>query len=175
MPMSKSITDDAELAKSYITNSNLSDEYKRVYLKLISISTMATNGITTEEKIQKMTECIQLLAVTQGMYLANIDKKIQTTIDNANIKQCVNCKAMKHANDIEQQEHEKQIIDKYLESIGFEDSQTIQQINEQTELSWTNVLKQALIKPYIYVVACLLVISPYGVEITKLLLQFFGK
>lgn len=86
MPMSKSITDDAELAKSYITNSNLSDEYKRVYLKLISISTIATNGITPEEKIQKITECIQLLAITQGMYLANIDKKIQTAIDNANIK-----------------------------------------------------------------------------------------
>ena len=86
MPMSKSIIDDAELAKSYITNSNLSDEYKRVYLKLISISTIATNGITPEEKIQKMTECIQLLAVTQGMYLANIDKKIETAIDNANTK-----------------------------------------------------------------------------------------
>ena len=175
MPMSKSITDDAELAKSYITNSNLSDEYKRVYLKLISISTIATNGITPEEKIQKMTECIQLLAVTQGMYLANIDKKIETAIDNANIKQCGNCKAMKHAIDIEEQEHEKQIIGKYLESIGFEDPQTAQQANQQIKLSWTNVLKQALIKPYIYVVVCLLVISPYGVEITKLLLQFFGK
>lgn len=33
---------------------------------------------------------------------------------------------MKHANDIEEQEHEKQIIDKYLESIGFEDLQTAQ-------------------------------------------------
>lgn len=33
---------------------------------------------------------------------------------------------MKHANDIEEQEHEKQIIGKYLESIGFEDPQIAQ-------------------------------------------------
>ena len=171
MSMSKQITDDAELAKSYITNSNLSDEYKRAYLKLINISTLATNGITPEEKIQKMTECIQLLAVTQGMYLASIDRKIETAIEKANIRQCSNCKAMHHANYVEQQEHEKEIIGKYLESIGYDESQN----QQQAELSWTNVFKQALIKPYIYVVACLLIISPYGVEITKLILQFFGK
>ena len=33
---------------------------------------------------------------------------------------------MKHAIDVEEQEHEKQIIGKYLESIGFEDTQTDQ-------------------------------------------------
>jgi hypothetical protein len=58
MATTKVIFDDAELAKSYITNSKLSDEYKRLYLRLINLSTLATNGISPEEKIQRMTECI---------------------------------------------------------------------------------------------------------------------
>lgn len=58
MSTSKIILDDAELAKSYITNSTLSDEYKRLYIRLINLSTLATNGISPDEKIQKMTECI---------------------------------------------------------------------------------------------------------------------
>lgn len=46
------MVDDAELAKNYVlNNSSLSDDYKRLYLKLIKISTTATNGISTEEKI----------------------------------------------------------------------------------------------------------------------------
>ena len=71
MATTKEALDDAELVKSYITNSELSDDYKRTYLRLINISTLATNGISVDEKIQKMTECIQLLAVTQGMYALN--------------------------------------------------------------------------------------------------------
>ena len=56
--MDQEIINSAELAKTYITNSELSDDYKKTYLRLINISTLATNGITVEEKIQKMTECI---------------------------------------------------------------------------------------------------------------------
>lgn len=51
MALTKEITDDAELAKIYITNSTMSDDYKKVYLKLIGITTLATNGISPEEKI----------------------------------------------------------------------------------------------------------------------------
>lgn len=101
MSTPKEALDDAELAKSYITNSCLSDDYKRTYLRLINISTLATNGISVDEKIQKMTECIQLLAITQGMYLANIDEKIDTAIVKANSKKCQDCKAMTYANEIE--------------------------------------------------------------------------
>lgn len=104
MATTKDILDDAELAKSYITSSNMSDDYKRTYLKLINITTMATNGISPEEKIQKMTEAIQLLAVTQGMFISNIDTKIEETVAIANKAQCNNCKAMKHAISVEQKE-----------------------------------------------------------------------
>ena len=52
------LDDDVELTKNYVTNSTMSDEYKKLYLRLINISTIAINGISSEEKIQKMTECI---------------------------------------------------------------------------------------------------------------------
>lgn len=175
MSTTKAILDDAELAKSYITGSAMSDQYKRAYLRLINISTMATNGITQEEKIQKMTECIQLLAITQGMYLASIDSKIELAIDKANANQCHDCKAMKHANDIEREKHDKVLLDSYLEKLGISKDQTLQKNQKTTEQSWLDVCKTILIKPYIYVVFCLMIISPYGVDIVKTLCEFFGK
>lgn len=174
MSTTKAILDDAELAKSYITGSTMSDQYKRAYLRLINISTMATNGITQEEKIQKMTECIQLLAITQGMYLASIDSKIELAIDKANANQCHDCKAMKHAKDIEREKHDQVLIDSYLKKLGINKNQTIKN-QKPTEQTWTDVCKTILIKPYIYAVFCLMIISPYGVDIVKTLCEFFGK
>ena len=84
MATTKDMIDDAELAKSYITNSEMSDDYKRTYIKLINLSTLATNGISPEEKIQRMTECIQLLAITQGMFMAGINEKIDSAVQKAN-------------------------------------------------------------------------------------------
>lgn len=176
MSTPKHITDDAELAKNYIVRSSMSDEYKRIYLRLINVSTLATNGITPEEKIQKMTECIQLLAITQGMYLSNIDQKIQTAIDNSNKSQCISCKAMKHANEVEKADHDKKLLDEYLESLGIKKGEkTTLEDKEPVEMSWQDVIKQILLKPYLYVVLCLISISPYGVEIVKTIMQFFNK
>ena len=170
MATTKEALDDAELAKSYITNSGLSDDYKRTYLRLINISTLATNGISVDEKIQKMTECIQLLAVTQGMYLANIDQKIDTAIDRANRKQCQECKAMAHAVDVEQEKHDRQILEQYKEQLGLNNKAAT-----SVEKTWSAVFKEVVSKPYIYVIGCILAISPYGVEIIKTILEFFEK
>lgn len=82
--MNQEIVDDAELAKSYITSSSMSDDYKKAYIKLLNITTMATNGLSPEDKIQKMTEAIQLLAITQGMYMINIEKTIDDAVQKAN-------------------------------------------------------------------------------------------
>lgn len=170
MATTKEALDDAELVKSYITNSELSDDYKRTYLRLINISTLATNGISVDEKIQKMTECIQLLAVTQGMYLANIDQKIDTAIDRANRKQCQECKAMAHAVDVEHEKHDRQILEQYKEQLGLNNKAAT-----SVEKTWSDVFKEVLSKPYIYIIGCLLAISPYGVEIIKTILEFFEK
>jgi len=49
-------------------------------------------------------------------------------------------------------------------------------MNQQQEnFSWQNVLKNILMKPYVYVVAYLLIISPYGTNILKIVSQFFWK
>lgn len=120
-----------------------------------------------------MTECIQLLAVTQGMYLANIDRKIERVVENANLKQCQTCKAMKHAEKVEQEQHDKEVVKKYLGNVSIPGDSNEE--SEPDDLSWGTVLKAALIKPYAYVVLGLLVISPYSVEIIKTLCSFFSK
>lgn len=175
MATTKAILDDAELAKSYITNSRLSDEYKRLYLRLINLSTLATNGISPEEKIQRMTECIQLLAVTQGMYLANIDEKIEKVVESANRKQCLTCKAMKHAEKAEQEQHDKELVKRYLGNIDHAAINESEECDENVPFNWSDLLKTLLLKPYIYVTICVLTISPYGVDIIKTLCQYFAK
>lgn len=49
---------NAEIAKSYVSNSNLPNDYKQLYIELLNMSTAATNGFSPEQKIQKMTESI---------------------------------------------------------------------------------------------------------------------
>ena len=84
MAITKEMFDEAELAKGYITNSDLAEDQKLTYLRLINITAEATNGIPPEQKIQKMTEAIQLLAITQGMYMVNIEKTIDDAVQKAN-------------------------------------------------------------------------------------------
>ena len=132
---------------------------------------MATNGIKPEEKIQKMTECIQLLAVTQGMYLANIDAKIEQAITAATESRCEHCKAMKHTEEFEQQKHEKEIIDDYLEKLGVD----VHHKQTPDTQSWLDTIKSLLLKPHLWVTLSVMFVSPHGVEIAKALCEFFAK
>lgn len=168
MATTDDILDDAELAKSYITNSNMSDDSKKAYLKLINITTMATNGISPEEKIQMMTEAIQLLAVTQGMFMSTIDERIDKAIERSNEEKCSNCKAMKYTNAMEQKEREQKIIEKYKQQMGIKN-------NSIENRSWSEVLKVMLTKPYIYIFGCIVCFSPYSVEIIKQVFAFCSK
>ena len=168
--MNQEIVDDAELAKSYITSSSMSDDYKKAYIKLLNITTMATNGLSPEDKIQKMTEAIQLLAITQGMYMVNIEKTIDDAVQKANQKQCAACKAMKHANDVEEEEKNRKLIEDWKAANGIVDKK-----DEEAEDGWTRFLKQLLLKPYVYVVASILAISPYGIEIIRMIMQIWSS
>lgn len=64
MAATKEMLDEADIAKTYVVNSDMTDDQKHTYLKLIHITTEATNGISPEEKIQKMTEAILLLVAS---------------------------------------------------------------------------------------------------------------
>jgi len=58
MAISKEILEETEFAKNHLLQSNLDDKCKKSLLRLINISTLATNGISLEEKVQKVTEAI---------------------------------------------------------------------------------------------------------------------
>jgi len=52
MALSPEIENEAELARAKITKSDtLDDDYKRTLLNIVSITTAATNGLSTDEKI----------------------------------------------------------------------------------------------------------------------------
>lgn len=168
--MNQQIVDDAELAKSYITSSSMSDDYKKAYIKLLNITTMATNGLSPEDKIQKMTEAIQLLAITQGMYMVNIEKTIDDAVQKANQKQCASCKAMKHAMEVEEEEKNRKLIEDWKAANGIVDKK-----DEEAEDGWVRFLKQLLLKPYVYVVVSILAISPYGIEIIRMIMHIWSN
>ena len=181
MALSQEIQDESDLAKSYVANSDLDDDYKKTLLRLIHISTLTTNGISPEEKIQKMTEAIHLLAISQVTFITKIDEKIEKSIQNANIKQCSGCKAMKHANDVEEEEKWKEKLSEYKKKMGITDDndqknmQKLEESSSQTSLSMLDTIKQICLKPYVWIFGSVLVFSPYGMEILKTLIQCFGK
>ena len=181
MALTQEIQDESELAKSYVANSDLDDDYKKTLLRLIHISTLTTNGISPEEKIQKMTEAIHLLAISQVTFITKIDEKIEKSIQNANIKQCSSCKAMKHANDVEEEDKWKEKLSEYKQKMGItddNDSKNTQKTDEtsiQTDISMLDTIKQICLKPYVWIFGSVLVFSPYGMEILKTLIQFWGK
>ena len=51
MAISKEILEETESAKYHLLQSSLDDKCKKSLLRLINISTMATNGISLEEKV----------------------------------------------------------------------------------------------------------------------------
>lgn len=59
-----------------------------------------------------------MLAVTQGLYIASIDAKIEDAINKSNAKQCHNCMAMKHAKEAEAEKHDRELIEEYLRKTG---------------------------------------------------------
>ena len=165
MALSKEILEEAELAKNHLMNSSLDDRCKKSLLRLLNTTTLATNGLSVEEKIQKITESIHGLILSQITFLDTVDKKIET----ANKAQCVNCKAMRHANEVEEEKERQKIIDQWKEANGIADK------SDDDADTLAGTLRKLLLKPYPYVVLGLLAISPYGVDIVKMLIETFGK
>ena len=113
----KEIIEEAEFAKNRLLQSNLDTNCKKQLHRLLTISTMATNGITLEEKVQKITEIIQGLVISQITFLDSIDAKIV----EANKENCKTCKAMKLAEEIEFEKKREEIIEAWKESTGYKE------------------------------------------------------
>lgn len=166
MALSQEIYDSTELAKVQVANSDLSDDYKASLLKLLNIAALATNGIKPEEKIQKMTEAIQMLAVSQIAFITHIDERIF----EINRRQCADCKAMKVANEIEEAEKNKKIIEEYKKAHGIAGDEVPQGAAFQY-----GVVKSILMKPYVWMFGSVAVFSPFLSDIVKQILDFFSK
>ena len=97
------------------------------------------------------------MVVSQITFLDSVDKKI----DAANKEQCTQCKAMKLANDVEEQKKQEEIINAWKEANGYKDE--AKKSANASELSILGVVKTILVAPYAWVFGCILVFSPYGV------------
>lgn len=168
--LTKEILEEAEFAKNHLMNSSLDDRCKKSLLRLLNTATMATNGISTDEKIQKITEAIQGLVLSQITFLDTVDRKIE----KANREQCTNCKAMAHAEAVEAEETKKKLIDDWKAANGISDDDLKPEAKAE-ESTWSSILKKVISQPGMWIFLTILTISPYGVDIVKALLQFFSK
>lgn len=166
MAISKEILEETEFAKSQLMHSALDEKCKRSLHRLIDISTTATNGLSLEEKVQKVTEAICTMVLSQITFLDSIDKRIE----KSNKEQCASCKAMKLANDVEEQKKQEEIINAWKEANGINDKDA-----KDSTHSLYETLKTVLVKPWAWVFASLLIFSPYCVQIVNAILNFFQK
>ena len=168
--MSNDIHDeDVEFAKNHLMQSNFDESFKKRLLKLLNSSKAATNGISLEEKVQNTTESIFGMIVSQIAFLDSIDKKI----DKANKEQCTTCKAMKLANEVEEQKKREEIINAWKDANGYKEPEKTQE--QPSNMSIYDIIKTILVKPYAWVFGSILVFSPYGVQIVNAILSFFSK
>ena len=171
MALSKEIEEDTEFAKSQLMSSDLDAGSKKALLRLLNVSMEATNGISVDEKIQKITETIHGLVISQISFINSIDKKIE----KAAADRCATCKAYKHADDVEFEKQKAQIIASWKAANGLTDDKLKDKQEDKEEMSWMSVLKLVITKPAAWIFLSILVISPYGVDIVKAILQFCGK
>jgi len=111
------------------------------------------------------------LVLSQITFLDTVDKKIE----KANKEQCVNCKAMAHAEVVEAEETKKKLIDDWKAANGISDDDLKQDQKDSSESTWSDILKRIIAQPGMWIFLTILTISPYGVDIVKALLQFFSK
>ena len=102
--------------------------------------------------------------------MVNIEKTIDDAVQKANQKQCASCKAMKHAMEVEEEEKNRKLIEDWKAANGIVDKK-----DEEAVDGWIVFLKKLLLKPYVYVVASILAISPYGLEIIRMIMQIWSS
>lgn len=112
------------------------------------------------------------------MFINYVDNKVMT----ANRDQCKNCKAMAHAEDVEQKQKQEEIIAAWQQANGYPVTAKGQQAPANAaqkpapkSATMMDTMKEILVKPYFWVFGSLLVFSPYGVEIVKAILAFCSK
>lgn len=186
MSMNVNVVSEAELAKTTVINSPLDADTKRNLVTLISKSAMATNGITPEEKIQSLTECMASLASALAIYMSNADSRIEK-LENL-------YKEEHPAGKLEQlkkREHELFEVEEYRNMSGILPNIKISgecitdilkgtknYIDETLKDSTNNItdkIFKLLEKPYVWLFGTAAVCSPFAVDILNTAITAFVK
>lgn len=173
MAISPDILNESELAKAKILNSNsLDEDYKKSLLNLINVTTLATNGITTDEKIQKMTEAIHMLAISQVSFITQVEESVVKSIENVSIQHCSNCKAMKHAEVIEEKEAQEKLLEDWRKANKLPHPAVKDKKNIKDEI--INLLFTAIQQPFMWIAVAILGLSPHSANILTALKNLFN-
>lgn len=171
--MKANIISEAELAKTTVINSPLDDDTKRNLVMLISKSALATNGISPEEKIQHLTECMASLASALAIYMSKSDKRLDY-LEKQHI-------AEHPASKIEQLqkfEHMLSETEKYRNMNGIVPNirgNVIATSNDEKSEDDTLIDKvfNLLEKPYIWIFGAVAVCSPFAVDVINSVIAAF--
>lgn len=162
MSMDTDLLSDLELAKTYIVNSKESDQYKRSMLRILNASALATNGLSPEEKIQKMSETLFSLVISQVMFSTKIDDRIDQRIKAYNKEtydreHCGKC-------DVDSRNKNYDCVD--------DDSSKYNQPNHITVIT---IIRELIGNPFTWLFLSVAIFSPFLSEIIKQILSFFSK
>lgn len=182
--MKPNILSEAELAKTTVLNSPLDADTKRNLVTLISNSAMATNGITPEEKIQSLTECMASLASALAMYMSKADGRIEK-LENLYKNEHPTGKLEQ----LKKREHELFEVEEYRNMSGILPNIKIsgecisdilkgtkKYIDDRIDDSsnkFIDKLFKLLEKPYVWLFGTAAVCSPFAVDILNTVLTHF--
>ena len=159
--MEINIASEAELAKTSVLNSPLDKETKRHLIALITKSALATNGITPEQKIQYLTECMATLATALATYMTASDKHIES------IEQ------MYKQDHPEDRLERIQKFESYLtDAERYRDIHGIKQAGKD---GIADKIFGILAKPYAWIFGCVAVCSPYALDLFNAIIAHFDK
>lgn len=175
MAMSPEIIENFEITKSHVLQSDLSDSDKNTALKLLNVCAVATNGISMEEKIQKMSESVFSLISWQMRFMTSMNSIIDAKIKSEHGSHCMECKAYKHAVEVEREKEQQAMLDAYLKTMGIDkkDGKSLYSEKQQDPhpTGIFDTIKLIFLKPYPYIFLSIAVFSPFAVEIIKAILS----
>lgn len=167
MAINNEVFETVEVCKAKVISNNLmSDSYKQQLLKVLNIFMNTSTTDSTEEKIEKLENAIYCMVLSQITYLVELPE----IISSINSKKCKDCPALIHTNTVEEEEKNKKLIEQLKKSNGINTEP-----KEEIAKTWSDVIKQLLIHPGVWIFGAVLVISPYGVDIIKAILDYFAK
>jgi len=68
-----------------------------------------------------MTEAMYMMAISQVQFVTSVEQTVLTAIDKANNKKCSECRALKHADEVEEQKKQEELIRRLKLAHGIKD------------------------------------------------------